>query len=89
MVTGNGYTNHCPRCLWSRDVDNNPGDRASACGGMMRPVGIELRGGKYFIIHKCEKCGKIARVHALPGDNMEEIIRLSKNPAFIYGGTKS
>ncbi|MBR6751902.1 MAG: RNHCP domain-containing protein, partial [Alphaproteobacteria bacterium] len=28
-VFGNGYTNHCPKCLWSRHVDNNPGDRMS------------------------------------------------------------
>lgn len=26
-VRGNGYTNHCPECLWSKHVDNNPGDR--------------------------------------------------------------
>ena len=34
-VTGDGYTNHCPLCLWSRHVDINPGDRAAECGGLM------------------------------------------------------
>ena len=32
-----GYTsrNHCPFCLWSLHLDENPGDRASDCGGQM------------------------------------------------------
>ena len=25
---GNGYTNHCSQCLWSKHVDINPGDRS-------------------------------------------------------------
>lgn len=34
-----GYTsrNHCPFCLWSLHVDENPGDRACECGGEMEP----------------------------------------------------
>ena len=35
-VRGNGYTNHCPYCLWSKHVDINPGDRAAGCGGLKR-----------------------------------------------------
>ena len=31
------YTNHCPRCLYSKHVDINPGDRAEQCDGMMEP----------------------------------------------------
>ena len=38
-----GYTNHCPNCLWSRHVDINPGDRAEKCGGMMEPIDFEVR----------------------------------------------
>ena len=34
-VKGDGYTNHCPKCLWSKHVDVHPGDRAAECGGMM------------------------------------------------------
>ena len=41
VVHGNGYTNHCPHCLYSRHVDNNPGDRLATCGGMMRPISDE------------------------------------------------
>ncbi|MBU3901416.1 RNHCP domain-containing protein, partial [Patescibacteria group bacterium] len=26
-IKGTGYTDHCPKCLWSQHVDVNPGDR--------------------------------------------------------------
>ncbi|MCL2749379.1 MAG: RNHCP domain-containing protein [Alphaproteobacteria bacterium] len=84
-VKGNGYTNHCPKCLWSRDVDINPGDRASQCGDLMMPIGVETIRDGFIIIHKCEKCGKIARCRSNENDNLNEIIRLSKNPEFIFG----
>ena len=57
QVAGNGFTNHCPRCLWSRHVDRFPGDRASACQGMMRPVAVESRGRRLMVRHRCERCG--------------------------------
>jgi hypothetical protein len=41
-VVGNGYTNHCPECLWSKHVDVNPGDRAATCLGLMEPVGVTI-----------------------------------------------
>ena len=56
-VKGDGYTNHCPKCLWSKHVDINPGDRDSGCGGMMEPAKIETKGGDYDLTHKCVKCG--------------------------------
>src|SRR3989344_2693847 len=40
FVEGDGYTNHCPKCLWSLHVDNEPGDRANNCNGLMEPFGI-------------------------------------------------
>jgi len=85
FVHGDGYTNHCPECLWSQDVDNNPGDRASTCGGMMRPVAVEVVGNEFIIVHKCEKCGKTRRQRAHENDNMDAIIALSQNPEFIFG----
>ncbi|HLL91284.1 MAG TPA: RNHCP domain-containing protein, partial [Tepidisphaeraceae bacterium] len=48
-VRGNGYTNHCPGCLWSRHVDVNPGDRAAACGGLMEPVAVASTRHRYTI----------------------------------------
>lgn len=44
-VRGDGYTNHCPNCLWGKHVDVNPGDRQSDCRGMMEPVGVEMKKG--------------------------------------------
>lgn len=84
-VLGDGYTNHCPNCLWSRHVDNNPGDRAATCGGMMRPISVETSGSQYIITHKCEACGKTIRQHATDADNMDAIIALAANNKFIFG----
>ena len=84
-VQGNGYTNHCPNCLWSRHVDNNPGDRAANCGGMMSPIAVEQLGHDFIITHKCTTCGKIMRQRAAENDNMDEIIKLSINNSFIFG----
>lgn len=84
-VSGNGYTNHCPKCLYSKHVDNNPGDRLSNCGGMMRPISIETTKDGFVITHKCEKCGKIIRQHSSPDDDMDTIISISSNPDFIFG----
>ncbi|MET1001543.1 MAG: RNHCP domain-containing protein, partial [Acidimicrobiia bacterium] len=32
---GTAHRNHCPNCLWSRHVDDRPGDRAAECGSAM------------------------------------------------------
>jgi len=84
-VLGNGYTNHCPKCLYSRHVDNAPGDRASTCGGMMKPISIEKSGDDFIITHKCEKCGKVIRQHASDDDDMDTIIAISADNSFIFG----
>ena len=85
VVRGNGYTNHCPHCLWSRHVDENPGDRAATCGGMMRPISVVPDGVRFVITHRCEICGKIKRQRTSDNDNIDAIIVLSKNDGFIYG----
>jgi hypothetical protein len=77
-VKGNGYTNHCPSCLWSRHVDVNPGDRQNQCGGMMRPVLVEIKSGKYILTQKCEKCGFEKKNKTSPKDNFEAILILAK-----------
>lgn len=85
VVHGNGYTNHCPQCLWSRHVDNNPGDRAATCGGMMAPIAVESDGDRFIITHVCEICGKTKRQRTSDNDNMDAIIEISKNNTFIFG----
>ncbi len=85
VVHGTGYTNHCPMCLWSRDVDVNPGDRASLCGGMMEPISVNAHKDRYIIRHKCTKCGKEKNQISADNDNMDEIIKISANSDFIFG----
>ncbi|MFA6305054.1 MAG: RNHCP domain-containing protein [Patescibacteria group bacterium] len=77
-VKGNGYTNHCPICLYSAHVDNNPGDRASICGGLMKPIGLELEKDVYKIKFYCLKCEVIRRNKTASGDDFTKLIELSK-----------
>ncbi len=77
-VKGNGYTNHCPYCLYSKHVDNNPGDRASDCGGLMKPVAVEIRKGERVIIHKCMKCGHIKPNKCAPEDDFDMILQIMR-----------
>ena len=79
-VTGNGYTNHCPQCLYSKHVDINPGDRAADCGGLMKPIGLDIKKGHYIIIHECLKCGHQKRNKSVPEDNSDALIQVSKAP---------
>lgn len=80
-----GYTsrNHCPFCLWSRHLDDNPGDRASGCGGMMEPVSAQPDAKKgYIITHRCTVCGALKRNKAaheakIQPDKLSLIIRLT------------
>ncbi|MHA1253793.1 MAG: RNHCP domain-containing protein [Candidatus Helarchaeota archaeon] len=60
-VVGNGYTNHCPNCLYSLHVDINPGDRLSDCKGIMIPL---------------RTCGVIKKVKADKSDNKDLLIKL-------------
>jgi hypothetical protein len=65
------HRNHCPRCLWSRHLDVNAGDRQSSCGGMMEPIAISVRGnGEWSIVHRCRRCGALD-VNTIAGDDNE------------------
>ena len=79
-VKGNGYTNHCPKCLWSKHVDVFPGDREESCGGLMRPVGLKIENGKEVIVHKCEKCGDKRLCKVSEDDDRDSILSLSQLP---------
>lgn len=73
-VTGNGYTNHCPQCLYSKHVDNFPGDRAAECSGLMIPVRLEPFEETYKIMHRCERCGLEKKNRVVAGDNFESLL---------------
>jgi hypothetical protein len=76
-VAGNGYTNHCPECLWSKHVDIFPGDRSEKCGGMMEPIRVEKKSGEYIIIHKCQKCGVEKPNKAVKEDNFQMLLQIA------------
>jgi DNA-directed RNA polymerase subunit RPC12/RpoP len=80
-VIGNGFTNHCPKCLYSQHVDINPGDRAETCQGLMKPINFDFKAGKYIVIQKCLTCGAIKRNKLLDGDNIEVLTQLSESIA--------
>ena len=80
-LTNGSYRNHCPACLWSKHLDNKPGDRASTCGGLMTPIGVVQHKKKgWQLVHRCTQCGhkqrnKIAQ-NCLEPDDFDLIIKL-------------
>lgn len=43
----------------------------------MAPVGLEIRGGDYIILHECTECDHTRKNKASPNDNIQRIIELS------------
>ena len=70
VVTGTGYTNHCPNCLYSKHVDIFPGDRENPCHGLMCPIGLEKKHGELKIIHQCLNCKTKQLCVVSPEDNL-------------------
>jgi hypothetical protein len=88
VTRGDGYTNHCPRCLHSKHVDVSPGDRDARCGGLMVPVDVLVERGSRVLVHRCARCGVERRCRAAPADDVErmhEIVR-AKAHRFMTGG---
>ncbi len=77
-IQGDGYTNHCSKCLYSKHVDKNPGDREETCGGLMEPISAEKVGNEYKITQKCLKCGFKRRDHLRDGDNFDAFLGIFK-----------
>ncbi len=79
-IKGNGYTDHCPKCLWGRHVDEKiPGDRASTCRKMMEPLRVLYEKGDYKIQYKCLGCQHQFTVKADKNDDREELLKLINN----------
>lgn len=77
-----GYTSrdHCPKCLYSKHIDINPGDRQETCHGALEPISVEINAKKgYVIVYRCEKCGMIKKNKAAEDDDMNLIIKLTSN----------
>lgn len=69
------YRNHCPFCLWSKHVDKDgPGDRESDCRQLMKPIGLDHKSGKGWLVqHECVGCGKMIPNRLAPDDNLDAL----------------
>ena len=82
-VVGNGYTDHCPHCLWGKHVDITPGDRAHTCGGLMQPVSVLTEGGEMTkIFYRCQICRDEYSNKIAENDSEEVLIEVMQNFAF-------
>ncbi len=78
-IVGNGYTNHCPYCLYSKHIDINPGDRSCDCLGLMEPIDILQKNGEFIILHKCQKCNFERKNKVEENDDFSVVVKISKN----------
>lgn len=76
FVQGDGYTDHCPFCLYSKHVDINPRDRECECRGLMEPIRAEVKEEGYRIYYRCLDCGYNHRVRSSIEDSFEVILSL-------------
>ena len=79
-----GYTSrdHCNKCLYSFNVDIEPGDRLNECRGLLRPVTVLNTGKKQMQIeYVCTKCKARVRNIVASDDNEEEILNVIKEYA--------
>jgi hypothetical protein len=85
--SGGHHRNHCPFCLYSRHVDaTRPGDRASACGALMAPVGAFQRpNGEHVIVHRCLGCGFERHNRIAADDNFDGVLALPEVPPRLGG----
>lgn len=78
---GSQHRNHCPKCLSSLHVDQEPGDRASLCGGIMDPVSVWVRkGGEWAVIHRCRLCGALSSNRIAADDNPALLLSIAVKP---------
>ena len=81
LHAGSDHSNHCPNCLSSLHVDEEPGDRASDCGGIMEPVAVWVRkGGEWAIIHRYKRCGKLSSNRVAADDNPMKLMSIAMKP---------
>ena len=84
---GSDHRNHCPYCLTSQHLDNEPGDRDAQCGGAMEAIGVWVRkNGEWAIIHRCKICGHLSSNRSAADDNplilMSVALKPLGNPPF-------
>lgn len=78
---GSGHRNHCPNCLYSVHLDDEPGDRSSECHGKMEPIGVWVRkNGEWALLHRCTVCEKISSNRIAADDNPMKLMALALRP---------
>lgn len=77
-VQGNGYTDHCPECLYGKHVDIFPGDRLEECQGNLKPIGLLEIKGVRSLEYQCQRCGELSKNRLAPNDSEEAILNLAK-----------
>ena len=78
---GSDHRNHCPNCLSSLHVDDEPGDRAADCGGIMDAIGVWVRkNGEWTVIHRCRRCGVLHSNRAAADDNPMQLMSIAMKP---------
>ena len=78
---GSSHRNHCPNCLSSLHLDDEPGDRAADCGGIMDPVAVWVRkDGEWAIIHRCRRCGALSSNRVAADDNPLKLLSIALGP---------
>lgn len=75
---GDGYTNHCTRCLHSKHVDIEPGDRAATCHGLMVPVEVHVQRDRWTLVHRCVACGYEQRCRTATGDDIAAVLAVAR-----------
>ena len=78
---GTQNRNHCPHCLSSVHLDNEPGDRMSFCKGIMDPIGVWVRkNGEWALIHRCRICGVLSSNRIAADDNPTLLMSIAVKP---------
>jgi hypothetical protein len=78
---GTAHRNHCPSCLWSRHLDDSPGDRSADCGAAMEPVAVSTRrDGEWALVHRCRGCHTVHLNRIAGDDNPLALMQLAVRP---------
>ena len=78
---GTDHRNHCPFCLSSLHLDNEPGDREADCGGVMEPIAVWVRrDGEWALIHRCRICGALSSNRIAADDNPMKLMSIAMKP---------
>ena len=97
---GTKNRNHCPKCLWSKHLDNSPGDRESDCLSLMQPISLtfkktppdkygNFKQGELMIVHECKRCGRISINRIAADDKLEKLEKLFKESIILPPATEA